>query len=135
MQELRLDDSTDPAVKVALTRNDIAHQSVQALLDDLEYVTSHIPGSDRGHAARAVLEHHRPPVSESLLSNEGRRLQREARAALHELADQVQTFDDVVIIEEAPAHSIVRQAGTILLMTGTIAAGGFSIGAILQRLF
>ncbi|MEZ5229423.1 MAG: hypothetical protein R2710_23020 [Acidimicrobiales bacterium] len=144
MQELRLDDSTDPATRVALTRNDIAHQSVQALLDDLDYVTTQLPEAERGAAARAVLDHHRPAVSESLLSEEGRRLQAAARAALHQLADtdHVQTFDDVLIIDSPPttqptsllASERLRRFGVTLGMTGAIATGGFAVGAILQRL-
>ncbi len=146
VQELRLDQSTDPATKVALTRNDIAHQSVQALLDDLDYVTTKIPAHQRADAARAVLDHHRPPVSDALLSDEGRQLQSAARSALHELAGipRRQTFDDVLIIPEpakarplpdAPPVDRLRQIGLSVAMTGGIAAGGFAVGAILQRLF
>ncbi len=156
MQELRFDLSTDPATKVALTRNDIAHQSVQALLDDLDHVSNSLPEHERAAGAAAVLDHHHPAVNEALLSTEGRNLQRAARAALTELAQprveqpaveqsSRQTFDDVLVIEDAPTRASravghpggaarLRQIGVTLAITGSIAAGGFAVGAVLQRL-
>ncbi len=150
MQELRFDLTTDPATKVALTRNDIAHQSVQALLDDLDHVSNSLPPHERAAAAAAVLDHHHPAVNEALLSTEGRNLQRAARAALTELAQpraeqsMGQTFDDVLVIEDAPARPTpsgdqgraarFKQVGVTLAITGGIAAGGFAVGAVLQRL-
>ncbi len=134
-------------------RNDIAHQSVQALLDDLAYVTGSLPFDEQPTAARAVLDHHYPAVDDGLLSDAGRRLQQAARATLTELgqADRQQTFDDVLVISDSvapgaelavpeqavPEPSAVdkfRQFGITLAATGAIAAGGFAIGAVLQRL-
>lgn len=134
MQNLGLDTSTD-AARLALTRNDVAHQSVQALLDDLRHVVNEIPVPQRASAAVAVLEHHHPPVSEALLSEEGRRLQRLARQRLQSIVDN----DAVEMIADAPSpatnrSSIVRNLALRVLVTAAIIVTCFAVGATLQRL-
>ncbi len=94
----------DSALAVALTRNDIAHRSVQALLDDADHVVTVIQPEDRAEAACAVLSHHEPPVDESLLSNEGRALQAAARRLLAAIADDEIRPDDLERLT-APAPS------------------------------
>lgn len=162
MQELGFDPTLDSATKVALMRNDIAHQSVQALIDDLEHITSTIAVNEQADAARAVLDHHHPPVADALLSDAGRRLQHAARAALAELATGLVVFEPPdgpapteVAVAPAPARwesapspgptkatstaralptSRWRSILTAAAFTGGIATAGFTVGALLQRL-
>ncbi len=137
-------DRVDEATKVALTRNDVAHQSVQALLDDLRYVATVLGPADRAEAAKAVLAHHEPPVAESLLSDEGRRLQRRAREALAAFVEPA-PVDDIVIVPDAPGRpprpakrritlarvrSVARQVALVVAIAGV----SFALGAVLQRL-
>lgn len=63
-----------------------AEESVQALLDDLAYVSTQLPPEQRPDAAQAVLAHHHPPIEEALLSTGMRSRQREAIRLLRQLS-------------------------------------------------
>ncbi len=82
-----------------------AAESVLALLGDLRHVVGRMPHLEWPEMSKAVLEHHDPPIDESLLNDDQAGLQTACRDALRALID-----DDYVnaktAIEQIRRHEV-----------------------------
>ncbi len=68
-------------------RRAAAAESVEAILGDLRHVVGRMPHEDWPEMAKAVLEHHDPPIAEDLLGPDHIGLQTGCRGALEALSD------------------------------------------------
>jgi hypothetical protein len=55
--------------------NTLSDSAVEALLGDVRHVVENVEPDDWADTAAAVLDHHSPPIDESLLSMKAERLQ------------------------------------------------------------
>lgn len=121
-----------------------ADASVQALLDDLAYVSTQIPPEQRPEAAQAVLAHHHPPIDEALLSAGMRSRQREAIRLLRQLSGQIaasaqaisddpQTSLTTAMVQPRPRWSLKHLSRTVLIAVA-LAVIGLVAGRVIHHL-
>lgn len=72
---------------VSSSPNTLSEASIEALLGDLRHVIEEAEPGDWAEMAEAVLEHHSPPIEDSLLSMKAGRLQHWCRTMLEAMID------------------------------------------------